>query len=487
MTIREEETRLHQMSESFDVVVIGGGTAGLVTASGCARLGRKVAMIEREALGGDCLWTGCVPTKALVASAKLAHQMRNAAAWGLEPVTPKLSPRSIMESMREQRRIISRHDDPQKFRNLGIDVIEGAAKLTANREVEVGDRRLSAKDIVIATGARTSVPPVEGLKESGFLDHVSFLNQDAFPESLLILGGGYIGIEFAQVFARFGSRVTVVEMLDEIINKEDADVIARVRQILTDEGIELFTGWAVKSVRREGGKKIARIETKNGESREITVDELFVASGRRGNTENLGLEDAGVKIERSWVVVDKFLQTTAPRIWACGDVHGGMQFTHVAAYEAVKLVRNVLFPGKSAVDYSDIPWALYTDPEVGHIGMTEAEARAKHGDDVRTYKVEMHDVDRAVVDRTPAGLMKLICDAKGNILGAHAVCTSASTVIEEVVLARRKGMKIGELAQRISSYPSLADGVQKAAALYYQDVAGGWLGTIGKKVAAWSQ
>lgn len=487
MTIREEEARLHQMSESFDVVVIGGGTAGLVTASGCARLGRKVAMIEREALGGDCLWTGCVPTKALVASAKLAHQMRNAAAWGLEPVTPKLSPRSIMESMREQRRIISRHDDPQKFRNLGIDVIEGAAKLTANREVEVGDRRLSAKDIVIATGARTSVPPVEGLKESGFLDHVSFLNQDAFPESLLILGGGYIGIEFAQVFARFGSRVTVVEMLDEIINKEDADVIARVRQILTDEGIELFTGWAVKSVRREGGKKIARIETKNRESREITVDELFVASGRRGNTENLGLEDAGVKIERSWVVVDKFLQTTAPRIWACGDVHGGMQFTHVAAYEAVKLVRNMLFPGKSAVDYSDIPWALYTDPEVGHIGMTEAEARVKHGDDVRTYKVEMHDVDRAVVDRTPAGLIKLVCDAKGRLLGGHVLAANASTVIEEIVLARRKGMKVGDLAQRISSYPSLADGVQKAASLYYQDVAASWLGGLGKKVAAWSQ
>lgn len=475
------------MSEHFDVVIIGGGTAGLVTASGCARLGRKVALIDRDALGGDCLWTGCVPTKALVASAKLAHQMRNAAAWGLEAVTPKLSPRSIMESMREQRRVISRHDDPEKFRKLGIDVIEGSARLVANREVEVGSRRLAAKDIVIATGARTSVPPVEGLKESGFLDHVSFLNQDAFPASLLILGGGYIGIEFAQLFARFGVKVSVVEMLDEIINKEDADVIARVRQILGDEGIELLTGWAVKSVRRDGEKKIARIETKGGESRELTVDELFVASGRRGNTENLGLEDAGVKIEKSWVVVDKFLQTTAPRIWACGDVHGGMQFTHVAAYEAVKLVRNMLFPGKSAVDYSNIPWALYTDPEVGHIGLTEAEARAKHGDDVRTYKVEMADVDRAVVDRTPLGLIKIVCDAKGHILGGHVLSANASTVIEEIVLAKRKGMKIGELAQRISAYPSLADGVQKAASLYYQDVAGSWLGGLGKKVAAWSQ
>jgi pyruvate/2-oxoglutarate dehydrogenase complex dihydrolipoamide dehydrogenase (E3) component len=475
------------MPESFDVVVLGGGTAGLVTASGCARLGRKVALIEREQLGGDCLWTGCVPTKALVATAKLAHQMRNAAAWGLEPVTPRLSPRAIMESMREQRRIISRHDDPQKFRNLGIDVIEGSARLVSPREVEVAGRRLTAKDIVIATGARTSVPPVEGLKESGFLDHVSFLNQDEFPASLLILGGGYIGIEFAQLFARFGVRVTVVEMLDEIVNKEDADVIARVRQLLHAEGIECLTGWAVKAVRVENGKKIARIERKDGQSRELTIDEIFVASGRRGNTENLGLEEAGVKVERSWVVVDKFLQTTAPRIWACGDVHGGLQFTHVAAYEAVKLVRNMLFPGKSAVDYGDIPWALYTDPEVGHIGMTESEAREKFGDEVKTYKVEMADVDRAVVDRTPLGLIKIVCDAKGKILGAHALCANASTVIEEIVLARRKGMKISDLAQRISAYPSLADGVQKAASLYYQDVAAGWIGGLGKKVAAWSQ
>jgi pyruvate/2-oxoglutarate dehydrogenase complex dihydrolipoamide dehydrogenase (E3) component len=475
------------MPETFDVAVIGGGTAGLVTASGCARLGRKVALIEREALGGDCLWTGCVPTKALVASAKLAHQMRHAKAYGIEPVVPRVSPKAILESMREQRRVISRHDDPEKFRKLGIDVIEGNAKLAGGNEVDVGGRRLKAKDIVIATGARTAIPPVEGLKESGFLDHVRFLAQDDFPPSILILGGGYIGIEFAQMFARFGSRVTVVEMLDEIINKEDAEVISRVRQILTAEGIELFTGWAVKSVRRDGEKKIARIDEKAGESRELAVDEIFVASGRRGNTENLGLEEAGVQVERSWVKVDQFLRTTAPRVWACGDVHGGLQFTHVAAYEAVKLVRNMLFPGKSAVSYDDIPWALYTDPEVGHIGMTESEARARHGDAVRTYSVEMADVDRAVVDRTTAGLIKLVCDSKGRILGAHALCANASTVIEEVVLARRNGLKIGDLAQRISPYPSLADGVQKAASLYYQDVAGGWLGALGKKVAAVSQ
>jgi len=472
---------------NFDVIVIGGGTAGLVTASGCARLGRRVALIEKHLLGGDCLWTGCVPTKALVATAKLAHQMRHADAWGLEPHEPKLSPRAIMESMREARRITSRHDDPEKFRRLGIDVIFGNAKFIGRNEVDVDGRRLIAKDIVIATGSRTSVPPIEGLSDAGFLDHASFLDRDEFPQSLLILGGGYIGIEFAQMFRRFGCEVTVVEMLDEIVNKEDHDVIARVRQVLDDEGIKLHTSWAVKSVRRDGAKKIARIENKSGESRELTVDEVFVASGRRSPRGRGGLEEIGVRTNRSFVVADKYLQTSMPRIWVCGDVHGGMQFTHVAAHEAVKLVRNILFPGKSAVVYDDVPWALYTDPEVGHIGMTESEARKQIGDDVRTYKVEMADVDRAVVDRTTKGFVKFVCDAKGRILGAHAMCTNASTLIEELVLARKKKMKVGELAQLVSPYPSLADAVGKAGAMYYQNLATSWLGAVGKKIAAWSQ
>jgi pyruvate/2-oxoglutarate dehydrogenase complex dihydrolipoamide dehydrogenase (E3) component len=388
--------------------------------------------------------------------------------------------------MRAQRRAIEHHDDPEKFRKLGIDVIEGEARLVSRSEVEVGGRRLIAKDIVLATGARTNVPPIEGLKENGFLDHVSFLAQDSFPASLVILGGGYIGIEFAQIFRRFGSHVIVVEMLDEIINREDHDVVAGVRQLLVDEGIELRTGWAAKAVRRENGKKIVRIENKIGEMEEIDVDEVFVASGRRGNSENLGLEQLGVKIEKSFVTVDKYLSTSVPRIWACGDIHGGLQFTHVAAYEAVKLVRNMLFPGRSAVNYSDIPWALFTDPEVAHIGMTESEAKAAH-DNVKTYMVEMAEVDRAVVDRTPAGFIKFVCDSKGRILGAHALCANASTLIAEVVLARKKGMKIGDLAQRISPYPSLADATQKAASLYYQDLGSSWLGAIGKRIAAWSQ
>jgi pyruvate/2-oxoglutarate dehydrogenase complex dihydrolipoamide dehydrogenase (E3) component len=391
-----------------------------------------------------------------------------------------------MDSMRAQRHAIEHHDSPEKFRALGVDVIFGNARFVSASEVEVDGRRLAAKDIVIATGTRTAVPPIEGLAEHGFIDHASFLDRDEFPPSLAILGGGPIGIEFAQLFRRFGSEVTVVDHSPEIVRKEDADVIAAVRALLREEGVEIRTGWSAKSVGRDSDKKLLRIENDLGETAELRVDEIFVASGRRANTEHLALDAAGVKTGRGFVTVNKYLQTSAPRVWACGDVHGGLLFTHVAAYEAVKLVRNMLFPGRSPVTYDDIPWGLYTDPEVGHIGMTEAQAREKYGD-VRTFRVGMADVDRAVVDRTPRGFVKIVCDDKGRIAGAHAFCAQATTLIETLVLARKKKMTIAQLAGLVSPYPSLADALSKAGSLHYQDVAGGWLGTLGKRIAAWSQ
>lgn len=476
------------MAEQFDVVVIGGGAGGLVTASGCARLGRRVALIERERLGGDCLWTGCVPTKALVASARLVHQIHHGERYGLPAMKVDASPAAIMESMREARRRVEPSDDPEKFRKLGIDVIEGeSATLVDRSTVKVGSRTLVARDIVLATGARTAVPPVEGLAEAGFLDHASFLRQDDIPKSIILLGGGPIGIEFAQMFRRFGSDVTVVEMLPDILVREDEDVARVVRPILESEGVKIRAGWMAKHARRENGRVVLRIQS-GDLTDDLSADAIFVASGRRGNVENLGLENAGVKVERSFVVVDRYLRTTAPRIWAVGDINGGLQFTHVAAYEAVRIVRNMLFPGKSAVDYSNIPWAVYTDPEVARVGLTEKEAKETHGaENVRVYKAKMDEVDRALVERASEGFVKLVADTKGRILGAHIVGYGASTLIQQLVLARKKGAKVGELAQATVAYPSLADSIQKAASQYYQGVSDSWIGRIGKTVAAWSQ
>jgi pyruvate/2-oxoglutarate dehydrogenase complex dihydrolipoamide dehydrogenase (E3) component len=474
-----------------DILIIGAGTAGLVTASGCARLGRKTALIEREereALGGDCLWTGCVPTKSLVASARLAHQMRHAGDYGLPPLEVEIDPRSIMESMRERRRMIAPHDHPDKFRDLGVEVIYGEARFVSPEEVEVGGRRLRAKDIVIATGSRTFVPPVEGLEEAGFIDHASFLERDEFPRSVIILGGGAIGTEFSQILRRFGCEVTLVEMGRGIIAREDSEVSSALRAILEEEGIRFRTGWSAQEVRTENGRKRVRIESKTGESEDLLAEEIFVASGRRGNIESLDLERAGVRTERNYVVADQYLQTTAPRIWACGDIHGKLQFTHAAAYEAVKLVRNMLFPGKSAVSYEHIPWGVYTDPEIGRIGLTEAEAAEQHGADrIRVYRVEMSEVDRAVTDRTARGFLKLVCDSRGTILGGHALCSNAAMLIEQIVLARKKGVRVQELAQLVSPYPSLPDAIQKAAAGHYRDAASGWLGALARRISRWSQ
>jgi pyruvate/2-oxoglutarate dehydrogenase complex dihydrolipoamide dehydrogenase (E3) component len=475
------------VKQRYDVVVIGGGTAGMVTASGCARLGRSVALVERAKLGGDCLWTGCVPTKALVAAARLIDQAAHAERYGLEPHRFEIAPSRIMESMRAARATVQKHDDPERFRSLGIDVFEETeARLLSASVVSIGGDTVHARNIVIATGSRTSVPPVEGLEAAGFLDHVSFLAQDAIPDSLIVLGGGYIGIEFAQMFRRFGSRVTVVEMGEQIIAREDEEVIRYVRQMLDDEGIEVRTGWAAKSARCDGSKKLLSIETDRGEREEIAAAEIFVASGRRGNTENLGLEAVGVKLDRSYVAVDEYLRTNVAGIWACGDVHGALQFTHAAAYEAVKLVRNMLFPGRSKADYDDVPWALYTDPEVGRIGMTEAEAVAAKGkENVHVYRVDLSDLDRAIIDRTPSGLLKIVADTKGRILGAHAISSNASTLIQPLVLARKHGIRVAQLAQLVSPYPSLADAIQKAAALYYQELGEGWKGTVARRIASW--
>ena len=476
------------MTSAFDVIVIGGGTAGLVTASGCARLGRRVAIIDRQELGGDCLWTGCVPTKALVASARLAQQMRDAAEFGLAAVAPHISPASVMQSMREVQRITAKHDDPEKFRRLGIEVIQAAARFVSRTEVEIDGRRLTAKDIVIATGSRTAVPPIEGLADAGFVDHASFLRRDTFPDSVVIIGGGAIGVEFAQLLARFGSDVAIVEAAETILPHEDHDTISAVSETLEQEGVEIHAGHSVKAVRTEGGRKIVTIENPAGGRRDLDAAEIFVASGRRGNTEELGLEAIGVRTERSYVAVDRWLQTSVPRIWACGDVHGGPQFTHVAAYEGVKLVRNMLFPGRSAVDYRNVPWCIFTDPEVARVGLTEREAVAKFGEGrVKTYCIEMTEVDRAVIERADRGFVKLVSDRRGQILGAHVVAANASALIGELVLARSRGVSIGELAQLVTPYPSMADAIRKAAAMHYQRVGEGWIGRIARKIAAWSQ
>ncbi len=364
-------------SGPYDLAVIGAGTAGLVTAAGAARLGVRVALLERDRLGGECLWTGCVPSKALLRSAHVAAQSRRPGDFGLRLAPASLTLPEVLASVHEVIARIQPHDDPERFREMGADVVPGAARFVNERTLEVGDRRLEANRFVIATGADTFVPAIDGLTEAGFLTHEEVFELSRQPASLIILGAGPIGLELGQAFQRLGTQVTILEIADQILPREDPEVAQRLQPILEAEGIHFLIGRRATRVRGvESGKAVAH-EGRAGGSAEVVAEEILVATGKRPRVKELGLELAGVQAGASGVVVDRTMRTTAPHVWAAGDVTGKHLFTHVADYQARLVVRNAFFPLKGKADYSVVPWAIFTDPEVARVGPTEPEARER--------------------------------------------------------------------------------------------------------------
>ncbi len=436
---------------SHDIVIIGGGTAGLVTAAGAAALGARVALVERERLGGDCLWTGCVPSKALIAAARKQHLTgrggwAEAAAW-----------------MREARTRVAHHDDPERFRAMGVDVVFSRARLAGAGGVEVVDRMLRSKRIVIATGSSPTAPPIPGLEETGYLTHLTAFDQPTLPPSITMLGGGPIGLEFAQTYARLGAKVTVLELLPEVLPNEDPEVGRFVRGRLEEEGVTVRTGFTAAHVARDGAAKVVC----GAQGERIAADELFVATGRRPNTDDLEAERAGVALERGAVRVNARLETTRRGIWAAGDVTGGLQFTHVADYMARIVVQNALTPMKTKATYRVVPGVTYTDPEVARVGLTEAEATAR-GERVEVYRSDFADLDRAIVDGATAGFAKIVTRRNGRILGATIVGRGAGELIMEIVLAMRFGVPLQKLDGVIHPYPTMSEIVKRTAGNWYR-------------------
>lgn len=471
--------------ERFDLIAIGGGTAGLVTAAGAATLGLRVALVERESLGGDCLWTGCVPSKALIASAKLAHQMRHAERLGLEGASPAHVFNRVMERMRAARARVAQHDDPERFRRMGVDVEFGCAQFTAADRVSVDGRTLQAKRIVVATGAVPAVPPIAGLDEAGYLTHVTAFDQNTLPRRIALLGGGPIGLEFAQVYNRLGAHVTVFEMLPQLLPREEPEAAAALASVLAAEGIALHVGTKVERVERTAaGDKQVCARTASGEAIAVPVDEIFVATGRRANAEGLGLERAGVAVERGAVQVDATLRSSVPGIWAAGDVAGGPQFTHVADYHAKLVLRNAVFPFSTKLDYSAVPAVTYLDPEVARVGLTEAEARQRFGT-VQVYRHEFSDLDRAIVDGHDAGFVKIVTRAGGRIVGATIVASGAGELLMPLVLALKQGIKLPKLSQLVYPYPTMSEGIKRAADTYYRHKLAGRTGAWLRRVVRW--
>ncbi|HEY3367876.1 MAG TPA: FAD-dependent oxidoreductase [Symbiobacteriaceae bacterium] len=455
--------------ERFDLAVIGAGTAGLVTAAGAAGLGARVVLIERDRTGGECLYTGCVPTKALVKAAKVAHTVATAGRFGVAVQGVRTDYAGARAHMLATIRQIEHHDSPERFRSLGVTVHKGTARFISPTRLEVDGELLAANKTVIATGSRSVAPPIEGLAATGFWSHVEALAAVRLPRSVIVLGAGPIGLEFAQVWTRFGVQVTVLERAPQILIREDAEAAEMAGAILAAEGVALVTGFEAVRAHRDGTQKVIAGRTADGRDQEYRADELFVAAGRAPNLEELNLEAAGVAFDRRRILADASLRTTARNIWGVGDTVGPYLFTHTANYQGRLVVGNALLPVRRKADYGVVPWTTFLDPEIAHLGLTEAEAREQHGDGVKVFRYAMSDLDRAITDGEERGFVKVITDQRGLILGAHIVGPHAGDLIHELALAKREGIGIGAVSQMIHAYPTLAEGVQRAADQYWRE------------------
>ena len=453
-------------SGRYNLVVIGGGTAGLVTAAGAAGLGAKVALIERHLLGGDCLNVGCVPSKALIRSARAAADVRAAEQFGVRvPPGTEVDFPAVMERMRRLRAGISPHDSAARFRDLGVDVFIGDARFTGTHSVEVGGQTLTFARACIATGARATAPPIPGLKEAGYLTNETVFNLTELPRRLTVIGAGPIGCELAQAFARFGSEVSLIEAEHGIMPNEDPDAAEIVKTSMLRDGVRLMCCGKNLQIERNGDGKRLTVDS-HGTHYELTVDEILVGAGRAPNVDGLGLEQAGVEFDKTGVKVNDFLQTTNRHAYAAGDICSRFKFTHAADAMARIVIQNSLFFGRQRVSKLTIPWCTYTDPEVAHVGIYPREAD-KQGIPLDTVILEPSQVDRAILDGETDGLLKVhLRQGADKILGATLVARHAGEMISEITLAMIAGAGLGAIARTIHPYPTQAEIIKKAGDAY---------------------
>lgn len=452
------------MSDEYDLVIVGFGSAGMVAAEFASALQLRVAVIERARVGGDCLWTGCVPSKALLSSAKVAHHMRHADNWGIEPVRPVIDTAKVWTRIRTvQQAIADADDNADKYIAMGLDVIFGTATITGPNEVTIdGARKLQTRFILLATGSRPIEPDLPGLAEAGYITSENVFELQQPPKSVVMIGGGPIAVELAQGFNRLGITTTVLQKGPGILPRDEPDLASIVQQTLIAEGVDLNLGVEATrvSVGADGRKTVHGIV--NGREQSWTAEELMVAVGRRPNVDNMGLEALGVEIGPRGVVVDERLRTNVKTIYAAGDLNGRYLFTHSAGYEGVRAVRDAFFPGKGKADEL-VPWCTFTDPELSHAGMTSTEATEKFGDDAMVWRQDLLHNDRARADGMSEGAIIIVTGPKRKIVGAHILAPAAGEMIQELALAIREDLGLSQIAGLIHVYPTVSTGIGQLA------------------------
>ena len=451
----------------YNLVVLGAGTAGLVTAAGAAILGAKVALVERDFMGGDCLNFGCVPSKALIRSARAAAEVAGASRFGVEvPPGTRVNFPAVMERMRKLRADLSPIDSAERFRGLGVDVFIGDGRFVAPDCVEVDGKKLRFKRAAIATGARAAALPIPGLAEAGYLTNETVFSLTELPRRIAVIGAGPIGCELAQVFKRFGAAVTLLEVAPQILIREDRDAAQRVERALVRDGVELVTGCKILRVESRGSEKVIAADSAGGRL-EIVVDEILIGVGRVPAVEGLNLEAAMIEYDKqNGIKVDDYLRTTNPLVYAGGDVASALKFTHLSDAHARMILRNALFLGRQRVSRLTIPWCTYTDPEIAHVGLYAAEA-AQRGIEVDTYTQELAEVDRAVLDGETDGFVKVhVRRGSDQIVGATIVASHAGEMISQLTTAIAAGVGLGKLGDVIHPYPTQDDAIRRAAGLY---------------------
>lgn len=452
----------------YNLVVLGAGTAGLVSAAGAAALGARVALIEKHLLGGDCLHYGCVPSKGIIRSATARADAQDAGRYGIRVEGDvHVDFRAVMERMRRLRADISHNDSVQRFTALGVDVFLGEGRFTGPESVQVAGQTISFAKAVIATGGRAEAPDIAGLAEAGYLTNETVFSLTERPDRLGVIGGGPIGCELAQAFQRLGSQVVIVHNGSHLLNKEDADAAEIVQQAIQCDGVQLALSAKLFAVEPRGDAKVLRYTDATGQTREAVVDAILVAVGRAPNVEGIGLEAAGVAYERgSGIRVTDRLQTTNPRIFAAGDVCSRYQFTHAADFLARIVLANALFKGRQKASALTMPWCTYTDPQIAHVGLT-AHRAATEGVAIDTFTQTLAEVDRAILDGETEGFARVhVKKGTGTILGATVVARNAGDMIGMYTLAITHGLGLGALAKVIQPYPTQAEAVRKTGDLY---------------------